>query len=120
MTAARQAKTELPENGLESGLSESTGGDTTASSITDLDVRASDADDPGGNAQVIRCRFAACDQNYGSIAYDDDAWNRGPAQRAIYHGNDRATSAIAIERVRCTPPATFAQPNVNFPPCGGL
>jgi hypothetical protein len=107
--------------GCDAGFrSATTGGDTKNSSITKLDVYNANAEDSGGNAQVILCRFATCDTRYGSDRYDDDAWNFDPAQIAVYNDNSRPTSDITISQVRCTPPGTFAKSNVGYPACSGL
>jgi hypothetical protein len=100
--------------------SESTGGDTTSSLVSHLDVYNANDEDSGGKAQVILCRFATCDTKYGSVDYDDDAWNFLPSEIAIYHHNQRPTSSITLTDIRCTPSNTFTKANIGYPACSGL
>jgi len=101
--------------GCDTGFrSESPGGDTKSSSVSQLDVYG------GTKAQVILCRFATCDTKYGSVSYDDDAWLFQQSEVAVKNDNARPTTSITISNVRCTARSTFVDDNSGYGACSGL
>jgi chitodextrinase len=102
--------------------SETAGGDTFNSSVSDLDVYAADADDSGNKAQVILCRSNDTVDGCAKYVsgYDDDAWLWKQPERAVYNHNARTTSSITLSRIRCTPRSTFVFDNVGYGACSGL
>ena len=91
---------------------ETQGGDMTNASYSDVDIYAKGQGDTGNKAQVILCRFTACEK-YGVVGYDDDAWNFAQPERAIQQNNARSGSNISLSRIRCTPLSGFTLSNVG-------